>query len=160
MAGFTDRLTDKEAMSFIAKIEDVFKSLPHLPTGITEFVVKVAPYLAVLGAILGFIAGPFAILGAIFATLVTLNPVIMVLMIVDVVVMIISSVLLLMAYKPLKQRELKGWVFLFWTQVLGVVTTLLALPLGMGSGAVTTVIGTLIGFYILFETKSFYGKMK
>jgi hypothetical protein len=159
MASYTDRLTDSEAMGFISKVEEPFKSLPHLPKGISEFFVKVAPWLALIGAILGLISGPvIGILGT-FATLMTLSPVLMIAIIVSAVLTIINSILLLMAFTPLKNREMKGWVLLFWSEMLGLISSIVFLLDGSGSvsSLISTLIGTLIGFYILFEMKPFYG---
>jgi hypothetical protein len=161
MAALTDRLTDSEAMSFIAKVEDVFKSFPHLPKGVSEFFVKVAPYLAIIGAVLGLIGGPVVALFGSLASVLSLNPVYMLLTIVDAVIIIVSSVLLLMAFKPLKDREMKGWIYLFWSEVLSLVSSVVSLFGSLGSGNIIgALLGALIGFYILFEMKPFYGANK
>jgi hypothetical protein len=41
--------------------------------------------------------------------------------------------------------------------MLGIVSALFSLVDGTGSGIVGTVIGVLIGLYVLFEMKPFYG---
>jgi hypothetical protein len=55
MADYTEKLTDAKAMGFIDQVGDVFKGLPHLPASIIEILVKVAPWLALLGGVLGLL---------------------------------------------------------------------------------------------------------
>ncbi len=151
-----EQLTSKEAMDFIAKVQEPFKSLPHLPKGVVEFFVKLAPWFALLGAILGLIGGPligfFGALGSILG----LNPTILIATVVSVVLTIANSVILFMAFTPLKNRELKGWVFIFWSEVIGIVENIVNVFLSGGAGAVGAILGILIGLYFLFEMRPFY----
>jgi hypothetical protein len=157
MNGMADKLTDSEAMGFIGKVEEPFKNLPHLPKGLVEFFVKVAPWLALLSAVLSLLFGPIvAILGSL-GSLLTLSPMLFIGTVGTAVVMLLNAVLLLMAFKPLQNREMKGWVFLFWSQLLSVVMAVLTLIEGSGSTIVSTLISTAIGLYVLFEMKPFYG---
>src|SRR5260221_11599349 len=152
-----DKLTGQEAMDFVAKVQEPFKSLPHLPKGVVEFFVKVAPWLALLGAVLGLISGPVVGLLGGLASLFTLSPLFLIWTLLTVVITLFNSVLLLYAFKPLKAQELKGWVFLFWSNVLSIVQGVLGLFWGgSGSSFVGTLLRIVIGLYILFEMKPFY----
>jgi hypothetical protein len=158
MSGMLDKLMEKDSMKFIDQVGEVFKSLPHLPDGIVEFFVKVAPWLALLGAILTLLTGPLAALLGTFASLVTLSPLVLVGTIVTLVLSLAQVVLLFMAFNPLKNRELKGWVYLFWSEMVSVATSVVLAVAWMNFGSlIGTVIGTAIGLYILFEMKSKYG---
>jgi len=148
-------LMSKDAMDFIAKIEDAFKSLPHLPKGFNEFLVKIAPWLAIIGAILSVLAVP-ALLGVMTLVAFTLSPLTEVALVIDLVAVIADAVLLFMAFGPLKNRELKGWVFLFWSSVLGIISTAASVIDSHGGGVVPAIIVLLIRWYILFEMKPFY----
>jgi len=151
-----DKLMDSDAMNFIAKVQEPFKSLPHLPKGIVEFFVKIAPFLALLGAVLGLISGPIVGLLGSFASLLTLSPMFLIWTVLTVLLTLLNSALLFYAYNPLKNRELKGWVFLFWSNVLGVAEGVLGLLWGDHGSFVGTILGIIIGFYVLFEMKSYY----
>jgi len=157
MAEIMDKLTNSEAMGFIDKVAEPFKNLPHLPKGIVEFFVNIAPWLAIIGAVLGLIAGPVVGLVGTFGTLLSLNPMVLITTVVTVVVTLANSVLLFMAFNPLKNREMKGWVLLFWSQVLGIISSVMTIVTGGYSSVIGIVIATLIGFYILFEMRPFYG---
>jgi hypothetical protein len=150
-----DKLTGQEAMDFVKKIEDPFKSLPHLPKGLVEFFVKIAPWLAIIGAVLGLVAGPLVgILGGI-GSLFSLSPIFLIWTVATVVFTLLNSVLLFMAFKPLKEREMKGWMLLFWSNIIGIVEGVLGLLINQSS-IVGTLLGIVIGLYILFEMKPLY----
>ncbi len=150
-----DMLMSKDAMGFIAKIEDAFKSLPHMPKGFNEFLVKIAPWLAIIGAVLSVLAVP-ALLGVMALVSFTLSPLTEITLVIDLVAIIADAVLLFMAFGPLKNRELKGWVLLFWSSVLGIVSTVASVIDSHGGGVVTAIIVLLIRWYFLFEMKPYY----
>lgn len=150
-----DMLTNKDAMDFIAKVEEPFKSLPHLPKGLVEFFVKLAPWFAIIGAVLSLLAGPLWGLVSVLS-LFSLNPMLVIFTVVSAIVTLLNAVLLFMAFTPLKNREMKGWILIFWSNILGAVVSLLSIFTGGPSGAVGAVIGILIGLYVLFEMKPFY----
>lgn len=156
MADYTEKLTDAKAMGFIDQVGDVFKSLPHLPASIVEILVKLAPWLALLGGVLGLLAGPLiGVLGSL-GSIMSLSPYLMFVTIVSTVVLVANSVLLLMAFSPLRQGAMRGWVFLFWAQMLSAVDIILSLLQGQTGSLVGGVIGLAIGLYILFEIRGSY----
>lgn len=157
MASILDQLTSEDAVKFIDQVNEPFKNLPHLPKGVNEFFVTVTPWFCLIGAILGLVGGPLiALLGSI-ATLFTLNPLTMILTIVSAVVTVANSILLFMAFNPLKNRETKGWIYLFWSEILSLVSMLISLFDGRYGSIVGSIIGALIGLYFLFELRPFYG---
>lgn len=136
-----------KATDLIATLEKFFKQAPNLPENAREVLVKIAPWLALIFGILGVIVGlgalglsPVALLGGINASFVVL---------LTGVVSIVSSILMLMAYPKLVKKQYKGWELLFWSEAVGAVSAVLAL-------SVTSVLGVLIGFYLLFQIKSYY----
>lgn len=156
MADITAKLTDAKALSFIDQVGDVFKNLPHLPANVIEILVKLAPWLALLGGILGLIAGPLiGILGSL-GSLFTLSPYLMVMTIVSAGVTIIGSILLLMAFNPLKERAMRGWILLFWAEMLSVVDIVFSVIQGRTGTLFGGILGLVIGFYILFEIRNSY----
>lgn len=138
---------EKKAADLIPMLEKWFKQVPSLPENIREVLVKIAPILSLVFGILGVIVGlgalglsPVAILGGINASFIVL---------VTGIVSIVASVLMLMAYPKLAKRQYKGWELLFWSEVVGVVSAVLTLSIG-------SVLGVIIGFYLLFQIKSYY----
>ncbi|HYD35391.1 MAG TPA: hypothetical protein VD999_04955 [Vitreimonas sp.] len=160
MQALVDRLTDKQSMDFIAQIEQPFKNLPHLPAGLTGFLAMIAPYLSLLGGVLSIFAAvallPLVMGASAVGMMVgeTVNPVVA---LINIVLMVLSGILALLAFKPLRDRAMRGWVLMFWGQVLGIVSSLVGL-LGGDGNIIGFVIGLVIGFYVLFEMKREYGK--
>lgn len=153
MQQYLDRLTDKKSQHFADQIGDVFKTIPHLPQGLVEFFVKVAPYLALLGAILSLVAGP--ILGLLSVmSLITLNPLIVLATVLAAILSLVNAVLLFMAFNPLKDRQYRGWMLLFWSQILGLVETVVMIVLGQSS--ILSIVMGLIALYVLYEMRPFY----
>jgi hypothetical protein len=156
MAGLADTLTSKGAVNFMDQLGAPFKSLPKLPAGIVDFFVSVAPWLALIGGVLSLIAGPLiGIIGSI-GSLASLSPYMLILTLLSTAMLVAQAVLLLMAFTPLKNREFKGWALIFWSQMLGIVDSLLSIVLGDSSRIVGTIIGVLIGLYILYQMRPRY----
>lgn len=136
-----------KATDLIAALEKFYKQVPNLPDSIREVLVKIAPWLALIFGILGVIAGlgalgfsPVALLGGVDASMIVL---------LTGVVSIVASILMLMAYPKLVKKQYKGWELLFWSEVVSVVSAVVTLSIG-------SVLGILIGFYLLFQIKSYY----
>ena len=161
MASVLDRLNDKQAKATVASVEKIFKGLPHLPKGIVNFFVTIAPWVAGFAGVVGIMGGLsllfspmnffrmdafmrmagysggyFAIMG---------------------VIQLASSTLLLLAFNHLKNKKMLGWMYLFWANVVGVVSSIVSVMVGGGT-IVGVIISTFIGFYILFEMKGGYKK--
>lgn len=136
-----------KATDLVLTLDKWFKQVPSLPDSVREVLVKITPWLALIFGIIGVIVGlgalglsPLALLGGLDASFVVL---------LTGVVSIVSSVLMLMAYPKLMKRQYKGWELLFWAEAVNVVSAVLTLSVG-------SVLGVLIGFYLLFQIKSYY----
>jgi amino acid transporter len=161
MQKYFSMLSDDKAMDMIGKIEKPFKDLPHLPKGLREFFVMIAPWLAIIGAVLSAL-GVVTSLGAVFGMANTMPYAQMLFpknyFMVMAVSQALTAVLLYMAYKPLKAKMTLGWVYMYWNMILSVLTMVVGLVMGWQSSIVGLVLGTLIGLYLLFELKPHYTK--
>ena len=131
----------------VKSLDKLFKKAPHLPANARDVLVTIAPWLALIFGILGIIAGvsaiglsPMALFGGVDAGMFVL---------ISGVLTIVSSVLMLMAYPKLAKRHYSGWMLLFWSELVSVIPAVFALSVG-------SVLGILIGFYLLFEIKGHY----
>lgn len=129
-------------------MEEWFAKAPALPKNAQEGLVKIAPWIALIFGILGVLVGLSAI---------GISPVVLLAgvnassaVFISGVASIISSGMMLLAYPGLKARKIGGWNLLFWSEAVSVVSALLA------GAFVSGVIGALIGYYFLFQIKSFY----
>lgn len=133
-------------------LEDWFKKLPDLPSSAVDALYSVTPWIAlvfgvigVLGAISGFGAltflAPFAAMGG-ASSYYGLG-------IISTLGWLVASVFMLLAFTGLKAGKIGGWNMLFWSEVVSVVSSLVAINLG-------SVVGAAIGFYLLFQIKPKY----
>jgi len=152
-------LTDPAAQKFIDQIGQPFKNVPHLPKDIVDFLVVITPWLALIG-------GVSSILGAIstassgsalnrMGAIVGVHTGFSGYMLVTAIFALIIAALLLMAFSLLKKKAKTGWTYLFWTNVVGIIQSIVYLILWQ-SGIVSMILGAIIGFYILFEIRPQY----
>ena len=137
-------------------LDENYKKLPALPKGVNEFIVSVAPWLALIFGVLAVVSG----LGA-FGLLTALSPFAMVAGagkyaftgLFAAVLLIVQGGIELWAFPSLKARKVKGWNLMFYSLLLSVVASVVSLSVGSVVGAV---VGALIGYYFLYQVKSYY----
>ena len=131
------------------------KKAPALPQNIREFIVKVAPYLTIIGIIftvpaillllgIGSVATVLAPVGG--APAVTSVPT----MWAGILLLIPVVVLEAMAVPGLFSRKASAWRLVFWAQLISIISNLVQFNI------IGAIISALIGFYILFQIKSIY----
>ena len=143
--------TQTKATDLIGMLEKFFKQAPNLPENAREVLVKIAPWLSLIFGILGILGGlsllgfsPLALFGGLSSSMVVL---------LSGVVSIVASVLMLMAYPKLVKRQYKGWELLFWSEAVSVVSVVISVVI---SFSIVSLLFVLIGFYLLFQIKSYY----
>lgn len=157
MEAIITQLTSKEALKFIAQVENIFKSVPHLPKGIVEFLVKIAPWLALVGGVLSVIGGISSLSGGLGAEMswMRLAGYSSTFFLISGVFQLLAGGLLLLSFKYLKTQHLTGWVLLFWEMVISIVQSIALMALWGGLN-VMSVLWILIWLYVLFEMKPKY----
>ncbi|MBI3984954.1 MAG: hypothetical protein HY344_03365 [Candidatus Levybacteria bacterium] len=137
-------------------LDDSYAKLPALPKGATDFIVNIAPWLSLIFGVLSILVGvsafgflavlsPFAAVSGAGAYAIT--------GLLSSVVLLVEGVIMVVAFPSLKNRAVKGWNLLFWSLVLSVVSSVLSLNV---YGVVQSVVGALIGYYFLYQMKSYY----
>lgn len=147
-----------EVKGFINQLEALLdeymvKKAPFaIPMGGKEFIVKVAPYLVIVFAILGvpaILAGlglsafltPFAMMGGSLWGVSAM---------ISLIVSAIALVIEVIAVPGLFKRTHGGWRLVFYASIVSTIGNLLALNIVGGA------IGAVIGWYILFQVKDMY----
>lgn len=137
--------------SYIDMIGEYFKKLPELPRGGREAVVAITPWLALIFGVLGIATalvglGIFTFLAplAMFAGVRGAGAGFVI-----VLLGLASSALLLMAFPGVKARKISGWKLIYYSEVVGIVADIISLSL-------TGVVFALIGFYFLYQIRSYY----
>ncbi len=139
------------------KISPFFtEKLPALPENIREVLAKIAPYLTILGVVLGAF-GILAILGMIGVA----SPAVVMYGgtgatqaitggIIGAVFLGIQILLQALAIPGLLKRQKNGWLFLFAASLVGLVFDLVSL------NVFNLVVSFLISFYLLYQIKPYY----
>lgn len=147
---------DTYTKGLLKTLDENYAKLPALPKGVNEFIVSVAPWLALIFGVLAVFSG----LGA-FGILTALAPVAAVAGagqyaftgLLAAVVLLAQGAIELWAFPSLKARKVKGWNLMFYGLLLSVVSSVIALNVGSVVGAL---VGFLIGYYFLYQVKSYY----
>ncbi len=148
-------MAKESTKSIVETMDEFFKKAPAIPANGREAIVKITPWIALIFGVLG-------VLGAVggLGLLTVLSPLAVFGGVQGVssygagfiaaLIWLVASVFLLAAYPGTKAKKLSGWNMLFWSQVIHLVGSLVVLSIVSG------LIGALIGFYLLFQIKSYY----
>ena len=155
MLALTDKLTSPLAMRVVALFGFVFGKIPHLPKKIVNFLVFLAPWLALIGIIIGVIAGPVMVLLTLLSA-VTLDLALILNMLFSTLLVAANTVILLRAFRPLKNKELRGWIYLFWGSVIGSISIVSGIMTDEYS-VLSGVVSILLGFVFIFQIRDNFG---
>jgi hypothetical protein len=141
-----------------AYLAPLFANLPHIPQGGREFMVKVAPWLALVFGILGVWGGVqmLGFGGGQYSELMRLAGYSSASFMVGAIFNIASSALLLAGFTGLKAHAKSGWNMVFYSMVVSLTGGIVSVVMGMMYGIIGLFIGACIGFYLLFEVRTHY----
>jgi hypothetical protein len=147
---------NEQLKPLLKTLDENFAKLPVLPKNVNEFIVSVAPWLALVFGVLAILAGVAA-----FGVLSAFSPVAAVAgvggyaltAILSSIVLLVQGVIELLAFPALKVRKVKGWNLMFYSLILSVVSSIVTLSV---FGIVSSLVGALIGYYFLYQVKSYY----
>ena len=129
------------------------KKAPQLPKSVKEFLVKISPYLAIIGVVL-FVISIFPLLAAGLGSLGAVGyygaGLSRTSLFVHLIVSVIVSVIYLIAIPGLFKRSMRSWTLVFYTVLITGVSDLITFSLA------SLIIGLLIGFYVLFQIRTYY----
>jgi hypothetical protein len=134
------------------ELEPIFtKSLPAFPEEIKELLVKIAPYLAIVGVIFGGIAILFGGLATIL-TLFSFSGAGIWLGL-SMIFLIVVVALEGLSIPGLMNRKRQGWKFSYYAVLVSAVQSLLSLSI---FGIISAAITIFIGMWILFQIREKY----
>lgn len=137
--------------------EYLVKKAPSIPKEWKEVIVKFAPYLAILGVVMG-IPAVLTLLGAgailaplgLVGGMMTGRPFLGFGLIISVLFIGAMIILEAMAIPGLFSRSKKGWTYIYWSALVGVVSNIVNFNIG------GIIIGGLLSMYFLFQVKEYY----
>lgn len=151
---FQQTFANEKVAGMIGSLDRFFIKLPHLPKKVRLLINKVVPFLALAFGLVGLIA-----------TLITGFFLLLALMSLDVEILwsisgsfmlvLFSTLFLLKAFKPLRQGNAVGWIYLFWAQILEVINFVIN-SFTVESNFWLGLVSLIVSFYLLFEIGQFY----
>ena len=143
---------DAQTKQLAKPLEDIFAKAPSLPANAREVLVQFAPWISLIFGVLlvlvslgglgiGSVLAPFAMYAGVGNTM---------FLMVASILGIVQGVVMVLAFSPLKKKAVAGWNWWFWAEILSVVAAVVSFNL-LGA-----VINAVIGFYLLFQVRSYY----
>ena len=151
---FENFFAGEKTLSIIQKVDSFFIKLPHLPEKLNRAITKIMPWIALIGGIVSAIAVILSFALALLS-LIAFDLALILEMTGSFLLILLNTLLLIRAFKPLKEKNAVGWIYLFWANVLGIFNSVVNVINGE-SGILLTVLGVFLGFYLLFEIGPFY----
>lgn len=155
-------MATEKKQSLLAQVEEtlelyLYKKAPAVPENVREILVKVAPWVNVIGIVMGLLAlpaifalfgigaalAPFAALGG--ASTIHLGTT----LVISTLLLVPVLVLQIMAAKGLFNQEAKAWKLMFYAELLSAVSSLIGF-------SITGVLWSLVFIYLLFQIRSEY----
>ena len=150
-------------MKGLAQLEGVLeeylvKKAPGIPANIKELIVKFAPWLTIIGVVLGVptvltvlgLGSMMSTFGLGYGVGYGMMGGLGLTYFVGIAFLVATMVLEALAIPGLMKRQMKGWRFMFYAVIVNAVSTLVSFNI------VGLILGTLIGMYVLFQVKSYY----
>jgi predicted neutral ceramidase superfamily lipid hydrolase len=153
------------------QLEQIFKGLPQLPEASKESLVKAWPWIALIFGVLQLIVAlalwnfvrnfDSSYLNSVSLYLTgreALSGFDKMVIYFGLLILVVDGIILLMAYPALKTRSRRGWDLLFLGSLLNVAYAVVALFMrdhGMGT-FLSSLVGSAVGFYLLFQVRSKY----
>ncbi len=148
-------------------LEGPFSSLPPLPKEAKKGLADIWPWLALAAAVLQLLAARFLYNWAnsvdttprVFG-LNSINEGLTLWVWIAVIVLVVCAVILLLAFPKLQKKQKAGWDLLLLAGLVNIVYGVVSLFIngrgGMGT-LLWALIGSAIGFYLLFQVREFFG---
>jgi len=138
----------------IETLDEYFgKKAPQLPAKVKEVIVKISPYLAIIGVIfiiLSIIPLITLVFGLSVVSVYAAAVMPMTNVYISFAVMIIIAIMYVIAIPGLFKRTKKSWNMMFYAQLVSALGSLVSYNF------ISLIIGLIISFYILFQVRSYY----
>ncbi len=139
---------------FIGSLDKFFIKLPHLPKKVRILINKIIPFfilaLGIISLIATILSGFFLIL-----SILAWNTSIFFESIGSFLLILLDTMFLLKAFKPLRNGDAIGWIYLFWAEILEFINIVIR-SINGEANVFFGILTVLVSFYILFEIGQFY----
>jgi len=151
---FQQLFANPSVARLIGRLDTFFIKLPHLPKKIQLFLKTIVPFVALAFGIIGLLA---TVLGVLFLALALIagDWWMAVEMLPTMIAVFLSMLFLLKSFKPMRQGNAVGWIYLFWAMLIEAGHLVSRLVSG-DSEWYLGLISLLLTLYVLFEIGQFY----
>jgi hypothetical protein len=137
------------------ELETIFlHKLPAFQENTKEFFVKYGPYILLILAIMGLLGllTAFGILGSfsVYSTMFSHSGGLLINSWLSIILSIVSLTLIFMAFTPLKNRQRKGWEYLYYSVLVSLASHLIAFQL------LLFIVSGFLWFWVLFQIREKY----
>ena len=151
---FQKTFANEKIATFIGSLDRFFIKLPHLPKKVRLFISKVIPFLMLAFGIIGLLASLMS--GFFFVlAIIAWDSAVLLEIIGGFVLVLLDTMFLLKAFKPLREGNAVGWIYLFWAEMLEIVN-FITRSINGETNILLGIITILLSFYLLFEIGQFY----
>jgi hypothetical protein len=134
------------------RLEKMFARIPALPKDVKDLIVLYGPYLVLLGGILSILgSGILNIYTISLGTFINrgMTGLLLYNFYLSIIFSIVSGIALIFAFKPLQEKQIRGWRILFYLSLIFAVLSIISL-------SIPSLFGPLLCLYFLFQIKSYY----
>jgi hypothetical protein len=137
-------------MKLIGYLESIYLKLPSLSPESKHFIVKILPFLTIItGAVITF-SSIVDLIGTPFLNVLTMGEgttIFQKLMVVNILG-VIEGVLMIIAFRKLRKVRRSGWMLIFWSQIIFIISAFLSFSPSFLLG--------LVFLYPLFQVRGNY----
>ncbi len=135
----------------------IFENTPHLPKKVTDILVKIAPYLILISGLFLVSGGLRSIFGFknFYNVLNLWSNIPSTYFYVIGLLQIVAGFISIVAYQPLKDKKMEGWLALLGLTILELLMNIISV-IFLNSGIFGLLLGLLISLYVLYELRSDY----
>lgn len=151
---FQKTFANEKIATFIGSLDRFFIKLPHLPKKVRLFISKVIPFLMLAFGIIGLLASLMSGFFLILA-IIAWDSAVLLEIIGGFILVLLDTMFLLKAFKPLREGNAVGWIYLFWAEVLE-ITNFVIRSINGETNILLGIATILLSFYLLFEIGQFY----
>ena len=131
------------------RLQAIYSRLPHLPSDIISLSVDYCPYVILVSGVLTLLTSGILKLYTLGLPLIFSDGIIGINIFLGMIFNLVAAIILIFDFKPLKDRQIRGWRTLFYLNLLLMLLSLISFDL-------FSLIIPLAGFYLLFQIKHYY----
>lgn len=138
----------------IGILESLYSKLPSFSPDLRDLTVKILPILILISGIVMLAMSVIEVISTPFFSVLSINNIGLPFLLTNILGILIG-ILMILGFRGLRKRKLIGWKYVFWSQIIWIVSQLVWIVTGNFSISVSLILA-IIFLYPLFEVKNEY----